>query len=121
MYAYTVKADGTEDTIGMCELNLVDRINGTGTLCRIYVDKAHRGKGIAEDMLKQILKFGFVDLKLRRIDLRVYAFNTPAVKCYEKLGFVKEGNIRQFTKFEDEYWDVLLYSMLAGEWVKLKS
>ncbi|MCI0715786.1 MAG: GNAT family N-acetyltransferase [Chlorobi bacterium] len=119
MYAYTVKAKGTEDTIGMCELSLVDRINGTATLCRIYVDKAHRGKGIAEGMIKQILKFGFEDLKLRRIDLRVYAFNTPAIKCYEKLGFVKEGNIRQFTKFEDEYWDVLVYSMLADEWMRL--
>jgi RimJ/RimL family protein N-acetyltransferase len=118
MYAYISK-DEQANILGMCELSLVDRINGTATLCRIYVDKAHRGKGIAEHMIKQILKFGFEDLSLRRIDLRVYAFNTPAVKCYEKLGFVKEGNIRQFTKFENEYWDVLLYSMLAGEWVKL--
>lgn len=119
MYAYTAKADEAAETVGMAELNSVDRVNGTGTLCRIYVNKIHRGKGIAEDMIKQVLKFGFEDLRLRRIDLRVYSFNTPAVKCYEKLGFVQEGCLRQFTKFENGHWDVLIYSMLVGEWVNL--
>lgn len=116
MFAYTTRID--DDVVGMAEMNAVDRTNGTGTLCRIYVDKKSRGKGIAEDMIKQVLKFGFEELKLRRIDLRVYSLNTPAIKCYEKIGFVKEACLRHSARFEDEYWDVLIYSMLDKEWEK---
>ena len=117
LFIYVTRA-GNEIT-AMAELGVVDRINGTGTLCRIYTDEKFRGKGIAGEMIKEILKFGFKELKLRRIDLRVYGNNSSAIKCYEKLGFKYEGNMRKFTKFENEYWDVLIYSMLFDEWEKL--
>jgi RimJ/RimL family protein N-acetyltransferase len=114
MYAFTGKIGS--DTVGMAELNAVDRINSGGTLCRVYVDKNHRGKGIAEQMVKHVLRFGFEELGLNRIDLRVYSQNLPAVKCYERLGFFKEACLRKSAKFENEFWDVLIYSMLAEEW-----
>lgn len=119
MFVYKSQPEGSDDIAGMAELNSVDRINGTATLCRIFVDKSYRGRGIAENMIKQVLKVGFADLMLRRIDLRVYSVNTNAIRCYEKIGFVKEGNLREFTRFENEYWAVLIYSILKSDWEKL--
>jgi|SRR4030095_6031006 len=113
MYAYTAIVDG--NTVGMAELGAVDRKNGSATLCRMYVDEGSRGKGIAGEMIRHILKLGFDELKLRRIDLRVYSQNTSAIKCYEKCGFVKEACLREAAKFEDEYWDVMVYSMLRED------
>jgi RimJ/RimL family protein N-acetyltransferase len=69
-------------------------------------------------MIEKLLKLGFDELGLHRIDLRVYANNSPAIKSYVKLGFVKEGCLRKAAKFENEFWDVLIYSMLYDEWKK---
>ncbi len=76
---------------GMCELGNVDRRNGTASLCRVFVDTNFRGKGIAEQIISYVINFAFNELDLRRIELNVYTYNTPAYKCYEKLGFVREG------------------------------
>jgi hypothetical protein len=48
--------------------------------------------------------------------LGVYDFNTPAIRVYEKLGFVFEGNQRQHSFVEGRYVDHHAYSMLAGEY-----
>jgi RimJ/RimL family protein N-acetyltransferase len=52
----------------------------------------------------------------RRIDLRVYALNSPAIRCYETAGFVREEMLRQGMRVGGELWDVLLMSILRQEW-----
>ncbi len=114
---YILKAEFNNTNIaGMCELGNVDRRNGTASLCRIFVDKNFRSKGIAEQMITKLLNFAFNDLKLRRVELNVYSYNTPAFKCYEKLGFVREGLKRQVTEFNGEFWDGYFYALLREEW-----
>lgn len=102
--------------VGMCELGNIDLRNGSGSVCRVFVDEEFRGKGIAKMLVNEVLKLGFVELNLNRIDLNVYSYNAGAIKCYEELGFVKEGVKRSSTKFGDEYWDCSIYSILREEW-----
>ena len=109
-------ADENGIITGMTELNPVDRVHKSAGLCRIFTDKSYRGKGVADYMIKYALNFGFGELGLNRIDLRVYTFNSAAIKCYEGIGFVKEGSMRSVTKYKNEYWDGLIYSMLKSEW-----
>lgn len=108
----------TEDGLmaGVCELGNIDRRNRAGSVCRVFVDKNFRGKGIAKDLINEVLKYGFDILNLNRIDLNVYTYNAGAIKCYEELGFIKEGIKRSSTKYGDEYWDCCIYSILKEEW-----
>lgn len=108
--------DEADLMVGMAELNVVDRANETATLCRIFVDKNRRGRGLADSILKQVLSYGFDILKLNRIDLKVFTFNSAAIKSYERLGFIREGHLRKVNRFNKEYWDCYLYSMLKTEW-----
>lgn len=101
---------------GMCELGNIDRRNEAGSVCRVFVDKNFRGRGIAKELINEVLKYGFNVVKLNRIDLNVYTYNTGAIKCYEELGFIKEGVKRSSTKYGDEYWDCSIYSILREEW-----
>lgn len=101
---------------GMCELGAIDRRNGIASLCRIFVDKNFRGKGIAEMMIRKLINFAFSELNIMRIELNVYTYNTPAFKCYEKLGFVREGMKRKITKYNNEYWDGYFYALLKEDW-----
>ena len=50
-----------------------------------------RGKGYGTLAAKKILQFGFQELKLHKIFLRVFADNEPAIASYKKNGFVVEG------------------------------
>ncbi len=117
---YIFKAVIDNKIVGMCELGNVDRKNETGSLCRIFVDKKSRGGGIANIMISKLLDFAFTELNLNRIELNVYTYNTPAYKCYEKLGFLREGLKRKVTKYKNEYWDGYVYGLLKEDWERVK-
>lgn len=101
---------------GQIELGALDFVNETATVCRVLVSPEARGKGFCLAMMRAILSYGFEAMRFRRIDLRVYSFNTAAIRCYEKAGFVKEGVLRQSVKMGDGYWDTVLMGMLREEW-----
>ena len=50
-------------------------------------DMQARGRGIGQNVLKQISEFGFTEFGLNRINLEVLADNKKAIKLYEKCGF----------------------------------
>lgn len=52
-------------------------------------DKDFRGKGIAPEVLKVIFDYAFNELKLKEVNLDVISINKPALRAYEKAGFVK--------------------------------
>jgi L-phenylalanine/L-methionine N-acetyltransferase len=71
------------------------------------------GKGYGKIMLQAILDFG-AELGLKRIELSVAAINDKAMHVYEKVGFQKEGILRNYTYLESEnrYLDEVLMSYL---------
>lgn len=111
------KVVGNEgDVMGHIELGAINRENGTASICRVYLDQIFRGQGICAQMVYQILSIGFDELGLRRIDLRVYSFNRPAISCYEQAGMVKEGLLRKALRVGDQFWDTVEMAMLYEEW-----
>ena len=108
--------DSSGNLAGMCELGAISRRNESASLCRIFTDKNFRGKGIANQLITEVLKLAFEKLGLTRIELNVYTFNLPAIKCYENLGFKREGVRRKSTKYQNEFWDGYIYSLLKNEW-----
>ncbi len=106
-----------QQVVGHIELNEIDLKNKSATLCRVLVgEPSERRKGIGIQMVKKVVEFGFNKLWLHRIDLLVFDFNFPAMKCYEKAGFVKEGHLREVRRIKDEYWSSYLMSILEDEW-----
>jgi RimJ/RimL family protein N-acetyltransferase len=103
--------------IGHIELNDIDLRNRAATLCRVLVgEPSLRGKGIGPRMLEELLEVGFGQFELHRIDLFVFDFNQAAIRCYEKVGFRKEGHIREARKIGNEYWSLYQMSILDPEW-----
>lgn len=85
--------------VGMCGLYYIDWKNKSAEFT-IYIAKEYmRRKGFGSDALKTLLKYGFDEMNLNRIWCEVFD-NNEAIKIYSKLGFVKEGYLRQ-TNFSD--------------------
>lgn len=121
--AYTYKAIDTEmgNVVGHISLGSISSKNKAARITRVLVgDPAARGKGYCKQMMEAALQIGFEDLKLHRISLGAYDFNTAALRCYQRSGFVHEGLQRDVLKFNDEWWSLVEMGILESEWRALK-
>lgn len=102
--------------VGHIELNNIDRRNRAATVSKVLVAPSWRGKGAATGMVRRLLEIGFGKMALHRISLFVFDFNTPALRCYEKLGFQREGYFRDYRRVGEVYWSSVAMALLEDEW-----
>lgn len=74
------------------------------------------GKGYGTEAMRLMLAQAFQTLKLHRLALEVYDFNPRAQRVYEKVGFRREGLLRDALFYDGEYHDTIVMSILAHEW-----
>ncbi|QDI92632.1 N-acetyltransferase [Salicibibacter halophilus] len=118
-YIYSVVEQETEMIIGHISLGRIDKENRSARVGKVLVgDPGARGKGIGRQMMTAILKIAFDEMHLHRVSLGVFSFNEPAIACYEKVGFQKDGLLRDLRKMGDDYWSLWEMSMLEDEWEK---
>lgn len=110
----TVDSAGT--TVGYLELNRIDETQRSASISRVIVDPDRRGEGVATEMVRGVVDIAFDEYDCHRIDLRVFDFNDAAIRCYERVGFVREGTLRDARRYEDRYWSVVVMSLLEDEW-----
>lgn len=78
-----------------------------------FWDKRTKGR---EELIREMVRFVFQFLKLHRITVEVPLYTAPWLpKFVENIGFVKEGRKREAVKYKGEWFDVNVYSILAGE------
>ncbi|WP_280771706.1 GNAT family N-acetyltransferase [Salipaludibacillus daqingensis] len=106
-----------ENMIGAGEFNIRDFTNRVGEIAYI-VNPDYWRKGIATDVAKLLIDFGFKELKLHRIYATCDPRNIGSSKILEKIGMIKEGRIREDLLVKDGWRDSLLYSVLEHEWKK---
>jgi len=85
-------------------------------------DKEYWGKGYAGEILSLLGDFVFKKLKFERFDLVVFSQNKRAFKAYKKIGFKKEGTLRNYTWnwIDKEIQDECVMSILKSEWKNKK-
>ena len=111
-------ADKDSDAfIGTCQLRAIDLKNYCATLSIIIAGSHNSGKGYGYDAVMQLLRFGFYELNLNRIQLDVYDDNISAIKLYEKCGFKKEGIKSSQIYRKGNYSTQIVYSILRKEFI----
>ena len=106
----------SSEIIGHAELNNIDNKNKCARICRILIgDKQNRNKGYGKSIIKELIRIGFNDLQLHRLDLGVFDFNHQAIKCYKDCGFEIEGLLRDTSKVGNEYWSIYNMSIINKE------
>jgi RimJ/RimL family protein N-acetyltransferase len=107
----------TYEPIGHGELLRIDRKNLCAGIARVLVGPRElRGRGLGEQIVRQLVQVAFEELHLHRISLHVFDFNTAAIRCYEKVGFTQEGTLRDARKHGDAYWNMCVMGMLEHEY-----
>ncbi len=89
------------------------------SIAEIGYDLKHEfwNKGIMTEVLTEVIRFGFEEMGLHRIQALVRPGNLPSFKLLEKLNFTQEGRLRDFGYHESrrEFFDVYLFSILKNE------
>ena len=65
---------------------------------------------------RTLVTTAFKDLGLHRVEIRVVTENNRSRAIPEKLGFTREGVLRQAALLYNRYHDLEIYSMLKDEW-----
>ena len=118
-FIYKAVDTDTRETVGHISLGGISKKNSSGRISRVLIGNTNsRGKGCCQEMIKAVIKIGFEDLKLHRISLGVYDFNTSAIRCYQKAGFTIEGTTRDVLNYKGSWWSLIEMSILEDEWRK---
>ena len=74
------------------------------------------GQGYMHEALRTLIDHGFDELKLNRIEADIDPRNAASARSLERLGFTREGLLRERWIVGDEVSDTALYGLLAREW-----
>ena len=80
-----------------------------------WIGKPYWGCGYATEAAREMLRFGFEQLDLRRIQATVFPGNPASAKILTKIGMQREGRLRHYVEKWGEPRDLEIYSILAGD------
>jgi ribosomal-protein-serine acetyltransferase len=80
-----------------------------------FLGSQFTGKGIVTSAVSAVLAYCFKHLHLNRIELRCAAGNSASMRVAERLGFSREGLLRQDECLNGVFIDQYVYGLLAAE------
>jgi ribosomal-protein-serine acetyltransferase len=98
--------------IGFHGMNWANRSTSIG----YWLGERYQGSGIITKSCKAFIEYALNELNLNRIEIRCAEKNFKSRAIPERLGFVKEGMIREAEWLYDHYVDHVVYGVLAREW-----
>jgi ribosomal-protein-alanine N-acetyltransferase len=104
-----------ERVIGLANIHGIDTSNRNGEL-GYGLNPDYWGKGLMTEALQSIITYGFNAHNLYRIEAKTAERNTNSKNLLERLGFTKEGTLRDHMEIRGGRVDNAVYSMLRAEW-----
>ena len=107
--------DAKQKMIGTCGFTRFDLPNNSAEVGYV-INPEFRGRGIAPEAVRRVLKYGFEELGLNRIEAHYMCGNEQSRRVMEKVGMRFEGVHRSSLIKNGEYRDVGICSILASEY-----
>ena len=114
-WAVVEKASGR--VIGSCGFTRFDYPNDAVEIGYVFHPDS-QGKGYATEATREVVRFGFVALKLHRIEAKYLKGNDRSVRVMERLGMQYEGERREAMLVKGSYRTVGTYAILSHEYAR---
>lgn len=101
--------------IGWCTLSSWNPDFRSASLGYCY-DHAAWGQGYATEAARALLDWAFDTLDLNRVQAEADTRNTASARVLEKLGFLREGTLREDCVVNGDVSDSWVYGLLRREW-----
>ncbi|MCI0494064.1 GNAT family N-acetyltransferase [candidate division KSB1 bacterium] len=107
----------THQPVGQTAFFRIDYISRSAIFYLAILDPACWSKRFGSEATQLMIDYAFKTLNLNRIQLHVCAENAPAIKIYERVGFIKEGVLRQAMFRNANYVDFWVMGILRDDWL----
>lgn len=79
------------------------------------------GKGIITEAAGELMRLGFEEMGLVRVQARCFKENGASERVMQKLGMTYEGTLRKMMAFKGRHWDLKMYSILKEEYASWRA
>lgn len=117
----TIIEKETSHPVGQTAFFRIDYISRAAIFYLAILDPAYWSKGLGAEATQLMVNYAFKTLNLNRIQLHVCAENVPALKIYQRVGFTKEGVLRQAMFRNGNYVDFWVMAILRSDWLALQN
>ncbi|MBL8299461.1 MAG: GNAT family N-acetyltransferase [Rhodanobacteraceae bacterium] len=114
-WAITSRRSG--ELLGLTTLYSVNRAQRRAEI-GYQLSSPHWGQGYAQEALRASLSYAIDALELGRIEADIDPRNEPSCRLVERLGFRREGYLRERWQVNGEVCDTALYGLLAREFLR---
>ncbi|MHA2323469.1 MAG: GNAT family N-acetyltransferase [Candidatus Thorarchaeota archaeon] len=84
-----------------------------------FIEPGYQGKGLAYEASNRAMKFLFEDLQAHKVIVITRDTNERSWRLADRLGFVKEGHLRESGTKDGKRWGMYHYGMLVSDYMKL--
>jgi ribosomal-protein-alanine N-acetyltransferase len=116
-YTFTIRHKKTNAFIGLIALKCGNpKFRIAEVWYKLHVKQWQKGYGT--EALTRVLRFGFEDLKLHRIEAGSAVENIASIRVLEKTGMQKEGRKRKTLPLKSGWSDNYEFAILEEDWQK---
>ena len=108
--------DGSDHLIGFITLTCIAQGKEPVLSLSYALAEGYQGRGIMTRMCGHALDYAFEACHARRVELIVAPDNTRSIALAERLGFEREGLLREGATTGRHAFDVFVYGLLAAQW-----
>ena len=84
-------------------------------LISIMLKREYQGQKIARKALHALLHHAFKVMNFHRLEAEIFGYNKAGIALVEKLGFIREGILREARYFDGQYHDIIRFGLLKDE------
>lgn len=115
LFQWGIALQNENHIIGTCTLAQLDASNRRAEIGYVLA-RTYWGQGLMHQALPALVDFAFTTLMLNRIEADVDPRNAASLRLLERLGFQREGLLRERWIVGDEIQDSVLLGLLRREW-----
>jgi ribosomal-protein-alanine N-acetyltransferase len=116
-WAIARKKDNT--LVGSCGFNYWNRDHARAEIS-YDLAKEYWNKGIMTKVVRAVLAFAFTQMQMHRIEATVTPTNIGSLTVLKKVGFKKEGVLRDQKLLHGKFYDAVMLSLLSREFFSVR-
>ena len=113
-YHFVITEVATGSVLGGCGLDQVNWVDQTANL-GYWVRTSRTRQGVATAAAKLLVRFGFDQLRLKRIDVVTSINNIPSARVAEKLNPSDKKRVKGSPSTEGDVSDTLIFSLFSQD------
>ena len=117
---FVVVEKSTQKSVGTCLLFRYDEGSSRAEIGYV-LGRAYWGSGYMEEALRGLIQYAFSTIGLRRLEAEVNPENVASTGLLQRVGFQKEGLLRQRWVGKGEPYDVAVFGLLKDEYLQLQA